>query len=115
MPTIVPIQKTPSEQSKTFQATTGFNFESVKYLQILKDEGKISDGEVRKIYHILNKAKYYIDNACNVQPIGFREYVFRSVMEDMGLLVDRYTFTNQVVNFLLKNIIITYKKTKLEK
>lgn len=109
------MQKTTSKYSKTFQATTGFDFESIKYLQILKDEGKISDGEVRHIYRILTKAKGYIDNAFEIQSVGFQEYVFRKVMTDMYDFVNRYTFTHPDVNTLLKNIIVTYKRSKFEK
>lgn len=109
------MQKTTSKYSKTFQATTGFDFESVKYLQILRDEGKISDGEVRHIYRILTKAKGYIDNTFEIKSTGFQQYVFRKVIADMYAFVDKYTFTHPDVYTILKNVIVTYKRSKSEK
>ena len=109
------MQKTTSQYSKTFQATTGWDFESIKYLQILRNEGKISHDELRKIHKIFNKARYYIDHTFNIPSKEFQQYVFRKVIPDMNTYIDKFTFEHPDIKSLLKNIVVTYKRVRDEK
>ena len=105
------MEKTSLKYSATLEGTFGLDFGSIKYLDQLQAENKISSVERKKINKIISYSIILFEKAKNLNDTKFKDYVVRKIYEDVNGKIEDNKFENILIKSLLHNFLTTYKKT----